>query len=44
MRATIKEIPGEIERGAEGGKVRFASPQAAMVSVVVTFFVPVAGE
>ncbi len=40
MRARVKEIPEEIKRETEAIQARFASPQARMFPVAVTFLVP----
>jgi hypothetical protein len=40
MRSRAKEIPGEIKHETEAVKARFASPQARMFPVAVTFLVP----
>lgn len=40
MRARVKEIPEEIERETAAIRARFASPQARMFPVAVTFLVP----
>lgn len=40
MRARVKEIPGEIERETAAIRARFASPQARIFPVAVSFLIP----